>query len=55
MVELIVLFYGTNISVMAAGANLATTLSVLLSFGYLSIYYKIYRKEIKREKTKYKR
>jgi len=55
MVEIIVLFYGTNISIMAAGANLATTLSVLLSFGYLAIYYKIYRKEIKREKAIYKR
>ena len=55
MVEIIVLLYGTNISIMAAGANLATTLSVLLSFGYLSIYYKIYRKEFKREKGKYKR
>ena len=54
MVEIIVLLYGTNISIMAAGANLATTLSVLLSFGYLSIYYKIYRKEFKREKGKYK-
>lgn len=55
MVEIIVLLYGTNISIMAAGANLATTLSVLLSFGYLAIYYKIYRKELKREKGIYKR
>ena len=31
---------------MAAGANLATTLSVLLSFGYLALYYKIYKKNM---------
>lgn len=55
MVEIIVLFYGNNISVMAAGANLATTLSVLLSFGYLSICYKIYRKELKIEKGNFRR
>lgn len=45
VVEIVVLFYGTNVTIMAAGANLATTLSVLLSFGYLGIYYKINKKE----------
>lgn len=40
VVELVVVIYGTNVTVMAAGANLATTLSVLLSFGYLGLYYK---------------
>lgn len=44
VVEVIVLLYGTNVVIMAAGANLATTLSVLLSFLYLGIYYKIYSK-----------
>ena len=38
----------TNLStpLMSAGANLATTLSVLLSFGYLTIYYRIYKKNL---------
>ena len=34
---------------MAAGANLATTLSVLLSFGYLTLYYKMYKRDIATE------
>ena len=46
VVEIVVLFYGTNVTVMAAGANLATTLSVLLSFGYLGLYYKVYKNNI---------
>lgn len=41
VVEIIVLLYGTNVTIMAAGANLATTLSVLLSFGYLCLFYKL--------------
>ena len=44
VVEIVVLFYGTNVTIMAAGANLATTLSVLLSFGYLGAYYKLNKK-----------
>ena len=44
VVEIIVLMYGKNVTIMAAGANLATTLSVLLSFGYLALYYKIYKR-----------
>ncbi len=44
VVEIVVLFYGENVTVMAAGANLATTLSVFLSLGYLALYYKIYKK-----------
>lgn len=36
---------------MAAGANLATTLSVLLSFGYMALYYKVYNKSIKLQIT----
>lgn len=51
MVELIVLIYGTNVTIMAAGANLATTLSVLLSFGYLALYYKLYKRGRKKRKS----
>ena len=58
VVEIVVLLYGTNVTIMAAGANLATTLSVLLSFGYLGLYYKLYKKndiniEQNQVKTKY--
>ena len=49
VVEIVVLMYGKNVTIMAAGANLATTLSVLLSFGYMALYYKIYKKTIKVE------
>lgn len=57
IVELVVILYGTNVTIMAAGANLATTLSVLLSFGYLGVYYKAGRKraryeEVRQEKIK---
>ncbi len=48
VVEIVVLIYGTNVTVMAAGANLATTLSVILSFGYLGLYYKLYKRNKKR-------
>ncbi len=53
IVEIIVIFYGNNTTIMAAGANLATTLSVLLSFGYLTLYYKLHKENIKNIK-KYK-
>lgn len=46
VVEIVVLLYGQNVTIMAAGANLATTLSVILSFGYLGLYYKIYKKNM---------
>lgn len=49
VVEIVVVLYGTNVELMAAGANLATTLSVLLSFGYLALYYKFYKRRIERE------
>ena len=49
VVEIVVLLYSTNVTVMAAGANLATTLSVLLSFGYLALYYKFSKKRLKKE------
>ncbi len=51
VVELIVLIYGTDVTIMAAGANLATTLSVLLSFAYLSWYYKLYKRKPKTNVT----
>ena len=51
VVEIVVLIYGKNVTIMAAGANLATTLSVLLSFGYMALYYKIYKKTIRTEKS----
>ena len=38
---------GLNTTLMAAGANLATTLSVLLSFFYIIIYYIEFRKIVK--------
>ena len=46
VVEIVVVIYGQNVTIMAAGANLATTLSILLSFGYMALYYKIYKKNI---------
>lgn len=49
IVEIVVIIYGTNVTIMAAGANLATTLSVLLSFGYLGLYYKFYKRGLRRE------
>lgn len=57
VVEIVVLLYGTNVTIMAAGANLATTLSILLSFAYLGRYYKLHKKEklhvpVRREKLK---
>lgn len=55
VVEIIVILYGTDVTIMAAGANLATTLSVLLSFGYLGMYYKLHKRETLRlEKTQEK-
>lgn len=46
VVEIVTIASGLNTTLMAAGANLATTLSVLLSFGYLFLYYRIYKKDI---------
>lgn len=48
---------GLNTTYMAAGANLATTLSVLLSFAYIVMYYRNFRKIIIpkiKEATNYK-
>ncbi len=46
VVEIVGLVTNLNTTLMSAGANLATTLSVLLSFGYLTLYYKIYKRDI---------
>lgn len=43
-VEFIGMGTGLNTTLMAAGANLATTLSVILSFLYILIYYRSFRK-----------
>ena len=43
-VEFIGMGTGLNTTLMAAGANLATTLSVLLSFLYIIMYYRSFRK-----------
>ena len=45
-VELIGLGTNLNTTLMAAGANLATTLSVLLSFLYILMYYRTFKKII---------
>ena len=45
MVEIIAVFSGVNTTLMAAGANLATTFATVASFLYLYAYYKIHRKE----------
>ena len=47
VVEVVAIFTNVNVTLMAAGANLATTLSVFLSFAYIFIMYKMYKKELK--------
>lgn len=49
VVEIVGFTTNLNTALMSAGANLATTLSVLLSFGYLTLYYNIYKKGIAEE------
>lgn len=46
IVEVISIVTHNDVVIMAAGANLATTISVFLSFAYLYRYYKFKRKEI---------
>lgn len=56
-VEIIAFLSTTNTTLMAAGANLATTLATFLGFSYLFAYYKSNRKETAKEMqttTKYK-
>lgn len=49
VVEIVGLSTSLDTTLMSAGANLATTLSVLLSFGYLSIFYRVYKKSVATE------
>lgn len=49
VVEIVAMAEGSNTTLMAAGANLATTLSTFLSLGYLYLYYKFQKEEIKKE------
>lgn len=49
IVEIVSILSGVDTTIMAAGANLATTLASLLCFGYLYLYYTTVRKEIARE------
>ena len=46
LVAVIAVFSNSNTVVMAAAANLATTFSTFLSFGYLYLFYKSRRKEL---------
>lgn len=46
LVEVAVLMFGTNTTIMAVGANLSTTVSTALCLVYLGWYYKKARKEI---------
>lgn len=52
VVELIAIASGINTTLMAAGANLATTLAVLVSFLYLFKYYNRNKKEIWKQTNK---
>lgn len=49
IVEMIGMFTGLNTTLMAAGANLATTLAIISSFIYLFTYFRIHRKQIGNE------
>ena len=52
IVEILAIMSGLDTTLMAAGANLATTLAVVLSFLYLYRYYNIQKKEIWKELQK---
>ena len=49
LVEIVAYATSTSTEMMAAGANVATTIATFSSFAYLFIYYKIKRKEIGQE------
>ena len=49
VVEIVAICSGINTKLMAAGANLATTLATIGSFMYLYMYYRIRRKDLARE------
>lgn len=46
VVEIVAMISNVDTTMMAAGANIATTLSVFLSFGYLFLYFKLHRQEL---------
>lgn len=52
-VELIAMCTNANTTLMAAGATIATTLATFLSFGYLYLYYKSTKKNIKNSESTY--
>lgn len=54
-VELIAIFTNADTTLMAAGATIATTLATFLSFGYLYLYYKTTKKNIKNDENSYNR
>lgn len=49
IVEVIAIVSGTDTTIMASGANLATTISSVLCFAYLYMYYFSVKKDIARE------
>ncbi|MBQ9657793.1 MAG: polysaccharide biosynthesis C-terminal domain-containing protein [Clostridia bacterium] len=49
IVEIIAILTNTSTKLMAAGANIATTIATFTSFAYLFLYYKLKRSEIKGE------
>ena len=49
MVEIVAYATSTSTEMMAAGANLATTIATFSSFAYMFIYYRVKRKEIGNE------
>ena len=46
VVEIVAMISNVDTTMMAAGANIATTLSVFLSFGYLVLYFKVHKQEL---------
>ena len=49
IVEVVAIYSKVNTSLMAAGANLATTIATIGSFSYLYLFYKIRRKDLSKE------
>lgn len=49
VVEIVAICSGVNTNLMAAGANLATTLATIGSFFYLYLYYKVRREDLAKE------
>ena len=54
IVELVATFSSSNTALMAAGANVATTLSTIGSFIYLFMYYRVRREDFAKERIKTK-